>query len=86
MMIIIMLIMIMIIIRMLIWMIKMRNNEDNFIISFFNDDHHIIIMGDKDLFSELLVSLSLYSSSPYDRRHHPLYSNVSYEGSDMILG
>ena len=34
----------------------------------------------------LYLSLSLYSSSPYDRRHRPLYSNISYEGSGMILG
>ena len=33
-------------------------------------------------FLELLVSLSLYSLSLYDKRHRPLFDNISYEGSD----
>ena len=39
-----------------------------------------------NFFLSLYLSLSLYSSSPYDRRHRPLYGNISYEGSGMILG
>ena len=34
----------------------------------------------------LLCTLSLSLSTLYDRRHRPHYSNISYEGSDMILG
>ena len=34
----------------------------------------------------LYLSFSLYLSSPYDRRDHPLYGNISNEVSDMILG
>ena len=34
----------------------------------------------------LSLSLYLYSSSPYDRRHRPPCGNISYEGSGMILG
>ena len=33
----------------------------------------------------LSSSLSLYLSSRYDRRHRPLYGNISYEGSGMSL-
>ena len=38
------------------------------------------------LLCTLSLSLSLYSSSPYDRRHRPPCGNISYEGSGMILG
>ena len=38
------------------------------------------------LYLSLYLSLSLYSSSLYDRRHRPHYGNISYEGSGMILG
>ena len=35
---------------------------------------------------DLDLPLSLYSSSPYDRRHRPLYGDFSYEGYGMMLG
>ena len=38
------------------------------------------------LYLSLYLSLSLCLSSLFDKRHRPLCDNISYEGSDMILG
>ena len=48
--------------------------------------HTIDSFADKYLSLYLSLSLSLYSSSRYDRKHRPLYGNISYEGSGMSLG
>ena len=33
-----------------------------------------------------ILSLSLSFSSLHDRRHRPLFNDISYEWSDMLLG